>query len=204
CYHPKMVAINEQFSPQAKAPILMAYYGFRYYDPVTGRWPSRDPIREAGGLNLYQFSLNTPINYIDTDGRVVYVVGVGALFIVAVVQTAVIAGAVFLTYEAAEKHVEQERMKKRKCQRKYDKYKTTCASDRSCPGGLKCERYKTIISRISSCRRARQDYLDLDCDRFWEYKKYAGHVQFIKELGNALANCIEKQKTACRKTCPTQ
>jgi RHS repeat-associated protein len=29
------------------------YYGYRYYDPVTGRWPSRDPIGERGGLNLY-------------------------------------------------------------------------------------------------------------------------------------------------------
>jgi len=25
------------------------YYGYRYYDPVTGRWPSRDPIGERGG-----------------------------------------------------------------------------------------------------------------------------------------------------------
>ncbi|MFZ9938074.1 MAG: RHS repeat-associated core domain-containing protein, partial [Luteolibacter sp.] len=31
------------------------YYGYRYYDPVTGRWPSRDPIEEEGGLNLYGF-----------------------------------------------------------------------------------------------------------------------------------------------------
>jgi hypothetical protein len=23
-----------------------------YYDPVTGRWPSRDPIGERGGVNL--------------------------------------------------------------------------------------------------------------------------------------------------------
>ncbi len=28
------------------------YYGYRYYDPVTGRWPSRDPIEERGGVNL--------------------------------------------------------------------------------------------------------------------------------------------------------
>ena len=26
----------------------MFYYGFRYYDPVTGRWPSRDPLGEPG------------------------------------------------------------------------------------------------------------------------------------------------------------
>jgi hypothetical protein len=27
------------------------YYGYRYYDPETGRWPSRDPIGEPGGIN---------------------------------------------------------------------------------------------------------------------------------------------------------
>ena len=34
------------------------YYGYRYYDPVTGRWPSRDPIEEEGGVNLYGFIRN--------------------------------------------------------------------------------------------------------------------------------------------------
>ncbi len=27
----------------------VAYYGYRYYDPQTGRWPSRDPKNEVGG-----------------------------------------------------------------------------------------------------------------------------------------------------------
>jgi RHS repeat-associated protein len=31
----------------------LVYYGYRWYDPVTGRWPSRDPIEERGGVNLY-------------------------------------------------------------------------------------------------------------------------------------------------------
>ncbi|QQL43726.1 RHS repeat domain-containing protein [Sulfuriroseicoccus oceanibius] len=31
------------------------YYGYRYYDPITGRWPGRDPIMERGGYNLYSF-----------------------------------------------------------------------------------------------------------------------------------------------------
>ncbi|MEM7792183.1 MAG: RHS repeat-associated core domain-containing protein [Verrucomicrobiota bacterium] len=44
------------------------YYGFRYYDPVTGRWPSRDPIGELGGRNIYSFVYNSPINYIDVHG----------------------------------------------------------------------------------------------------------------------------------------
>jgi RHS repeat-associated protein len=27
----------------------LLYYGYRFYDPVTGRWPSRDPIGDRGG-----------------------------------------------------------------------------------------------------------------------------------------------------------
>ncbi len=46
----------------------LIYYGYRYYDPVTGRWPSRDPIEEAGGLNLYGFVENDPSSLIDPRG----------------------------------------------------------------------------------------------------------------------------------------
>ena len=46
------------------------YYGFRYYDPVTGRWPSRDPLAEGGGLNLYRFAWNSPLNWIDILGGI--------------------------------------------------------------------------------------------------------------------------------------
>jgi len=46
----------------------MFFYGFRYYDPVTGRWPSRDPIGEWGGLNIYTFSRNNPIDLWDYLG----------------------------------------------------------------------------------------------------------------------------------------
>jgi RHS repeat-associated protein len=44
------------------------YYGYRYYDPVTGRWPSRDPIEESGGVNLYLFSYNRTIDSFDYLG----------------------------------------------------------------------------------------------------------------------------------------
>jgi RHS repeat-associated protein len=40
------------------------YYLYRYYDPLTGRWPSRDPIGERGGVNLYGFVRNSvPYHY---------------------------------------------------------------------------------------------------------------------------------------------
>ena len=46
----------------------LCYYGYRYYNPQLGRWPSRDPIEEEGGLNLYGFVYNRPINLIDQLG----------------------------------------------------------------------------------------------------------------------------------------
>jgi RHS repeat-associated protein len=46
----------------------VAYYGYRYYDPTTGRWPSRDPITEKGGVNLYVFVKNTAVNNSDFLG----------------------------------------------------------------------------------------------------------------------------------------
>ncbi len=33
----------------------VTYYGYRWFDPATERWPSRDPIGESGGINLYGF-----------------------------------------------------------------------------------------------------------------------------------------------------
>jgi RHS repeat-associated protein len=45
------------------------YYGYRHYDPHTGRWPSRDPIEEWGGLNLYGFGWNSPVSGYDLLGN---------------------------------------------------------------------------------------------------------------------------------------
>ena len=48
---------------------VLIYYGYRYYDPVTGRWPSRDPIGEKGGINLYGFIGNDGVNKWDMLGH---------------------------------------------------------------------------------------------------------------------------------------
>ncbi len=44
------------------------YYGLRYYLPKFGRWLSRDPIGEKGGLNLYAFCANNPVSNFDLLG----------------------------------------------------------------------------------------------------------------------------------------
>jgi RHS repeat-associated protein len=46
----------------------VTYYGYRWYDPATGRWPSRDPIEEEGGNNLYGFVGNRGLNAVDVLG----------------------------------------------------------------------------------------------------------------------------------------
>ena len=46
----------------------LLWSGYRFYNPNTGRWLSRDPIGEYGGTNIYSFSLNSPPNIVDRLG----------------------------------------------------------------------------------------------------------------------------------------
>ena len=43
-------------------------FGAREYNPWVGRWLSKDPIRFAGGLNLYAYCNNDPVNCADPGG----------------------------------------------------------------------------------------------------------------------------------------
>jgi RHS repeat-associated protein len=45
------------------------YYCYRFYNPSTGRWLSRDPKQERAGRNLYGLVANAPLQSVDRDGR---------------------------------------------------------------------------------------------------------------------------------------
>lgn len=50
-------------------------FGARDYDPVTGRWTTKDPIGFNGGdTNLYGYVLGDPINWVDVEGKSTYYV----------------------------------------------------------------------------------------------------------------------------------
>jgi len=49
-----------------------SYYGHRYYSPRLGRWISRDPIGEQGGVNLYGAMNNSPVGQLDPTGLAMY------------------------------------------------------------------------------------------------------------------------------------
>ncbi|MEN8215459.1 MAG: RHS repeat-associated core domain-containing protein [Pseudomonadota bacterium] len=43
-------------------------FGYRFYVAEIGRWLTRDPIGVEGGVNLYVYVANNPINVIDPLG----------------------------------------------------------------------------------------------------------------------------------------
>lgn len=46
----------------------LGYWGFRWYDPVMGRWISRDPLQNADGPNEIAKLMNDDVNRIDRLG----------------------------------------------------------------------------------------------------------------------------------------
>jgi RHS repeat-associated protein len=55
-------------SKEHHEPSGLYYYGYRFYSPELQRWINRDPIAETGGINLYGFVGNDPVNVIDAIG----------------------------------------------------------------------------------------------------------------------------------------
>ena len=47
----------------------LVHFGYREYDPHTGKWTAKDPIDfSAGDSNLYGYVLGNPVGFIDPEG----------------------------------------------------------------------------------------------------------------------------------------
>ncbi|TWT45266.1 tRNA3(Ser)-specific nuclease WapA precursor [Phycisphaerae bacterium RAS1] len=53
----------------------LGYWGYRYNDPRLGRWISRDPIGEAGGVNLFAYVENECVTQVDALGLFILLSG---------------------------------------------------------------------------------------------------------------------------------
>ncbi len=53
---------------QTPASAGYVYLRNRWYDPTSGRFLTQDPIGLAGGVNLYEYAGNNPVNYSDPFG----------------------------------------------------------------------------------------------------------------------------------------
>jgi RHS repeat-associated protein len=60
------LAASNTYQPQV--PFDLYDYGLRWYHPDQGRFVNRDPIGEAGGINLYAYVGNDPVNRRDLLG----------------------------------------------------------------------------------------------------------------------------------------
>jgi uncharacterized protein RhaS with RHS repeats len=50
------------------------------YDPYVGRWLSRDPIAENGGINLYEYCVDSPTIWTDPLGLDIWVENTTGIF----------------------------------------------------------------------------------------------------------------------------
>jgi len=110
----------------------LSYYGYRFYVPALGRWLTRDPIGEAGGINLYGFAENDPINSIDPDGLSVLI---PAIREIPRIGQAVWGAAIGIAAGLAAGAVDEER---KRCLEVQKRCIEKC-SDETLPTGKRCD-----------------------------------------------------------------
>jgi RHS repeat-associated protein len=60
---PSIISTRRSHCDFAGSAIYLA--GARHYAPDEARWINRDPIGQAGGINVYSYAGNNPINKVD-------------------------------------------------------------------------------------------------------------------------------------------
>lgn len=66
---PELASLRYRFQCREwSAATGLVNFRMRWYDSGTGRWISKDPIRLSGGLNLYMFCRDVPLQFRDVFG----------------------------------------------------------------------------------------------------------------------------------------
>ena len=174
--HYRNLAVNELSQIElVLEQVGVTFYTYRYYDPLTGRWPSRDPIEEQGGANLYGFVGNDGINSIDRFGLISLPASLPGL-VAGGATAAELAGMGFSSaailaaqeaYRIAKAKADALAEKVRNCEEKYKKYKE--AQDeygKGTPyGKVKCcadaKRARDLLKKEVE---GRQEHQDAKCD----------------------------------------
>ncbi|HFT8658995.1 TPA: RHS repeat-associated core domain-containing protein, partial [Enterobacter cloacae] len=58
-----------RYSGKERDATGLYHYGYRYYQPWSGRWLSADPAGTVDGLNLFRMCRNNPVTLKDEEGK---------------------------------------------------------------------------------------------------------------------------------------
>ena len=174
----------------------MAYYGYRYYDPETGRWLSRDQLGEPGHDlmveiwdaseidqedkltpdNLYNFVFNDPVNKYDVNGEWVAPVlrGIGA-----------IGGAI--GRQIAKRNAKQAA----ECAAIHTAYKAAEKQAIGCKACLTCPEYVKLLTARAAEIGGRALHLKKKCDYKLRGSIAAGSKKKEANHGTELANKVK-------------
>ncbi len=86
------------------------YNYFRDYSSAIGRYIEPDPIGLEGGVNLYPYVLNNPVNHIDPEGKFIILFLAPGVYTVtmALADLAIIGGSWWLLQTALQSQIESD------------------------------------------------------------------------------------------------
>ena len=172
---------------------------YRAYDASTGRWLSRDPIQEKGGLNLYGYAGDNPVDFEDPSGLYIAppppvpppVLVPAAL---ALIDLAAIIYDIDQIDQIIDSEIQIQQMNAAaQKQADYSCYKARC-NESPPPGLTGCALARWKLARNQDCIRLRQNFTQ----KYYPNGGDAGHQNVIDQLNVANA----KLEAWIKKNCP--